>query len=342
MSLSNGKQATLNDVALHSGVSYQTVSRVVNNHPHVAKETRARVLSAIQKLGYRPNRAARSLVTRRSSTIGVVSFGTTYYGPAQMVTNIEGAVKARGYSLTPVTIAELTLEALQSAVQELRSRSVDGIIMITPVLDLNLAHISGLCADIPFVMIDITLGAAVPSVVIDQRHGAKLATQHLIGLGHRRIGEISGPLNWCDAKLRHEGWLATLHEAGLKPGPSVESDWTAAGGYEAAHRLLEAGFELSALVIGNDQMALGAMRALREHGLRVPEDVSVVGFDDVPEAAYFEPPLTTVRQDFRVLGKRSIDYLIRLIDKPDLPPHQSVLQPVLVERSSTRRWEVTP
>jgi DNA-binding LacI/PurR family transcriptional regulator len=326
---------TLNDVAEDAGVSYQTVSRVINGHPHVAQETRERVVASIRKLDYRPNLMARGLVTRRSNTIGIVSFGSTYYGPAQMVANIDRSIREQGFRFTPTTISEMTLESLATAVQDLRERSVDGIVMITPILDINLEQVRSLCADTPFVMIDIALGAQLPSVVIDQRYGGRLATDHLFELGHRQLAEITGPLDWCDARLRHEGWLTGHRGAGVAPGPSVESDWSPSGGYLAAQRLLEAGTPFSGLVVGNDQMALGAVRALREHGLRVPQDVSVVGFDNVPESAYFEPPLTTVLQDFKSLGRQSAEYLIALIENPDTPVHQRVLYPELVIRSST-------
>jgi LacI family transcriptional regulator len=191
-----------------------------------------------------------------------------------------------------------------------------------------------LCANIPFVQIDTELGAKVPSVVIDQRFGSRLVTQYLIDLGHRALCEISGPLNWYGAQARHESWIKTLHQAGLAPGPSVEGDWTAAGGFRAANSLLDQGASFTGLVVANDQMALGAIRALRGRGLRVPEDVSVVGFDDIPEAAYFEPPLTTVCQNFAALGEQSVEYLVALIDNPHTPVHQRVLHPQLVERQS--------
>ncbi|MEX2542049.1 MAG: LacI family DNA-binding transcriptional regulator [Trueperaceae bacterium] len=328
---------TLNDVAEDAGVSYQTVSRVINGHPHVAAVTRQRVLDSVRKLDYRPNLMARGLVTRRSHTIGIVTFGSTYYGPAQMVANIDRAIQERGYRFAPTTIPEMSFESLAGAVQELRERGVEGIVMITPILDINLDQVRNLCAGTPFVMIDIAVGAQLPSVVIEQQRGGRLATEHLLQLGHRRLAEISGPLNWCDAKLRHDGWIDAHRAAGLSPGTSVESDWSPRGGYLAARRLLDGGTTFSGLVVGNDQMALGAVRALREQGVRIPEDVSVIGFDNIPESAFFEPPLTTVVQDFEALGRQSAEYLIALIEYPNTPVHQRVLYPELVVRGSTGR-----
>lgn len=252
-----------------------------------------------------------------------------------MVMNIEAAVRRRGYGLALTTIKELSLSELSRASSDLVSHNVDGIVMITPIVGIDLKVIIALCAATPLVMVDIDPSERIPSVAIDQRHGAKLATQHLIELGHRKICEISGPLNWYDARLRHEGWLATLQGAGLTPGLSFEGNWTAAGGYAAMQQLLESGERFSAIVAGNDQMALGAICALREGGLRVPHDISLVGFDDVPEAAYFDPPLTTVRQDFQALGQQSIEYLMMLIGGATTSLHQSVLYPHLVVRSST-------
>lgn len=330
-------RVTLHDVAEHSGVSYQTVSRVINGNPHVAKETRQRVLRSIKELNYQPNSAARSLVTRRSNLIEIITFGGHHYGPAQMVLHVESAARKRGYNLIVSNIQEMTSDNVQVAVNSLSGRLVDGIIMITPAMGVAYADLTELCKGIPFVMIDTELGSITPSVVINQRFGGQLAARHLIDLGHQTICEISGPLNWYGALARHESWHETLQTAGLLPGLSVEGDWTALGGYRAAKYLLESGAQFTGLVVGNDQMALGAMRALRENGLHIPEDVSVVGFDDIPEAACFEPPLTTIRQDFNVLGKQSVEYLVDRINQPDTPLQQRVLYPALIERQSTRK-----
>jgi DNA-binding LacI/PurR family transcriptional regulator len=334
------RKPTLEDVARCAEVSYQTVSRVINQHPSVADGTRARVQRAIAKLGYQPNRAARSLVTRRSNNIGIVSFGSRYYGPTQMLVHIEAASRARGFGLTFTSVDGHTLPEMSRAIGDLTGQNLDGIVMIAPIAEVDPAEIAQLCGTTPFMMIDVVPSPGVHSVAIDQIHGARLATQHLIGLGHRRVCEISGPLRWHDARLRHETWRATLGASGITPGPCVESDWTAAGGYAAAQRLLGSGVEFTALFGGNDQMALGAIRALRDAGLRVPEDVSVVGFDDVPEAAFFDPPLTTVHQDFVALGQEAVDVLTKLIGSPAAAPQQRLLYPTFVVRASTARVAV--
>jgi DNA-binding LacI/PurR family transcriptional regulator len=321
---------TLRDVARHAGVSYQTVSRVINNHGYVAEETRRRVLESIAELDYHPNKAARSLASRRSQTLALITFGLDYYGPAQMVINIERAAKIAGYDLIFSNVA--SAKNMQAALNSIRRWQVDGILMITPVLNMSYDSIN---ARIPFVQISGQPGRQSPSVVVEQGYGSHLITQHLIQLGHRRICEISGPLNWFDAMARHEAWEAAMGEGQLQPGLSLAGDWTARSGYRAAQSLLETGGEFTALVVGNDQMALGAMRALREQNMRIPQDVSIVGFDDIPEAAFFEPPLTTVWQDFGALGKRGIDYLVERIQNPDLPLDQQTIYPELVVRAST-------
>lgn len=329
------KGVTLNDVATDCNVSYQTVSRVVNGHPNVAALTRERVLASIAKLDYRPNRMARSLVTQRSQTVGIVAFGAAFYGPSQMLVNIDRSLSERGYGLTMTTVREVEFESVRIAVQELKSRAVDGLVMIAPVHDVVLGQVRDLFGATPFVLVDVEPGASAPSILIDQLEGGRLATQHLVDLGHRRIAEIHGPLEWNDGRLRHDAWRSTLVEAGLVPGPSQGSDWTAAGGYRALRELLNVGPSFTGLVVANDQMALGALHGLREAGLSTPDDISVVGFDDVPEAAFFDPPLTTVRQDFTALGQRSAEYLIALIEEPDTEIRQELLMPNIVLRRST-------
>lgn len=331
------KHVTLKDVASCTDVSYQTVSRVINDHPSVADTTRRRVKSAIEKLGYRPNRIARGLVTKRSSTVGIVAFGSTFYGPAQMIGNIDSSLKERGYGLTMTTIGEMSFDKLREAVYELKSRAVEGLVLITPIHDTRPEQVQELCAETPFVMLYAAPKASAATIVIDQRLGGVQATRHLVELEHTRIAEISGPLDWNDARLRHDAFEATLREAGLEPGTSRESDWTAAGGYHAAQQLLDTNTSFTGLVVGNDQMALGVLHALREHGISVPGDVSVVGFDDVPEAAFFSPPLTTVRQDFTALGQQSAEYLISLMEDPDTDVRQKSIAPQLIVRESTRR-----
>ena len=337
MASARGRPVTLLDVAAAAGVSHQTVSRVINEHPNVSGKTRARVLSSIDKLGYTPNRMARALATSSARTVGIVGFGVSYFGPARMLVSIEEAVRASGYDLTFVTLAKPNLAALQAAVDRLASSSVDGVVVIAPIIGLDAEQVGNLHKRVPVVMTAVPPGAKVTSVILDQAEGSRLATRHLIDLGHTRIAVISGPLTWNDAKLRREGWLDALTAAELPAGPHAEGDWTAQGGYAAAVELLAAAEPFTGVVASNDQMALGALRAFDERGLSVPGDVSVVGFDNIPESGFFSPPLTTVDQDFSAMGRGSVEQLLALIQNPDTPVSQRVLYPRLVLRSSTRK-----
>ena len=332
--MSQLKRATLYDVAEHAGVSYQTVSRVINASPHVSPQTLRRVQNAIRALDYQPNKAAQMLVTRRSFTLEMIMVGAApaYYGPSQMMTSVEQAARASGFKLIYSSIDSNAPDQMQYLSDNLGT--IDGLIVITPIQDALIDDILRLTGR-PFVKIGTEQGMGLPSVIIDQRFGSRLAVQYLLDLGHRRIAEISGPLNWYDAAARHEGWLSTLSQHHLGAELSVQADWTAEGGYHAAQTLLGRRETFTALVAGNDQMALGAMRALREHRLRIPEDVSVIGFDDTPESAFFEPPLTTIRQDFRAMGTRSVEYLVDMISDRETPLQQHILYPQLIVRHST-------
>lgn len=331
------KKATIRDVAERADVSPQTVSRVINGYTHVSKKARLRVQRAIEELNYRPNRAAQSLVTRQSRILAVITFGATHYGPAQMVANVQTEARARGYNLILSNLNSTEKDEIRKAMESIGGSLVDGLVFITPVEGASYADLAALCRGVPYVQIDVELGVQQPSVVIDQRAGYRLATEHLISLGHQQIAHISGPLNWFGARARLSAWRAIMEANGYDASLTVEGDWTPAGGYRATMQLIESGQPFTALAVGNDHMAMGALHALRQRGIRVPDDVSVVGFDDIPEAAYFAPPLTTVRQDFGALGKQSVEYLVSLINKPETAPHQRVLMPQLIVRESTRR-----
>ncbi len=334
MAESQTKRATLHDVAHLAGVSYQTVSRVINKHPNVSRNTREKVLGAIDTLDYRPNQAAKILATGRSHMIQLIIFDLSYSDPLPAM--LYWARKF-GYSLV---ISEINPRASRNEAQEiledLTSRMIDGLVIYTPFLHFSHEELAEMCHHLPFVMAGPELGAKMPSVVFDQRHGARLALQHLLDLGHRCIAEVSGPLQHIDARMRHETFVAMMQARGLDSSLSTEGDFEAPGGYEGVIRLLDEHKTFTALLVGNDRMAMGALHALRARGLRVPEDVSVVGFDDMLEAAYFIPTLTTVRQDFDALGRQCMEYLVSIIETPDTPLQQRVLYPELVVRDSTR------
>jgi DNA-binding LacI/PurR family transcriptional regulator len=318
------------DVARQAGVSHQTVSRVLNGHPNVSPATRASVLAAIRDLGYRPNAAARTLVTGRTNVLGVISIDTTLYGPASMLYGIERAAHP-GYSVAIASLPGFDNRSLAEAVERFLAQGVDGIIVIAP-QTAAVESLMSLVADVPLVAVGCGIRAPLPSVAIDNLAGAAKATQYLLDLGHETVHHIGGPDNWVDAQERIEGWQRILRAAGA-PEPALHrGDWSARSGYEIGH-LLAAMPDVTAVLCGNDPMALGLLRALAERGRRVPGDVSVVGFDDVPEAAFFLPPLTTVRQDFGELGRRSLRLLLgRIADhrlEPTLP-----IEPEMVVRAS--------
>jgi LacI family transcriptional regulator len=329
------RRTTLYDVARRSGVSYQTVSRVINQHPSVSDETRERVQRAIIELDYRPNRAAQSLAGTKSRTLAMVTYGLNNYGPAQMVINIEQACRAAGYDLIFTNVADHHLTTLNGSIEYIRRWDMDGLLLITPVEGLSYDHLAAMFGNIPVALIGTRMGSSAPSVVVDQMAGTRQITTHLIELGHTHICEISGPPQWFDAQERHESWLETLQSHGLTPGASIMGDWSAKSGYAAARTLLTSGERFTALVVANDQMAMGAIHALREHGLSVPHDISVAGFDDIPEAAFFGPPLTTIRQDFAKLGRQGVEHLIQRINNPGHHSKQDVITPQLIVRQST-------
>ncbi len=328
---------TLNDVAARCGVSYQTVSRVINGAPDVASATRLRILKAVNDLGYRPNMAARHLVSRRSTVVGLVTFGTTLYGPSQIMINVEEAAKEAGYSVMFAGLKQVNVEEIRRAVNKLCAYQVAGILMHLP-LEIDLRILQELCRNIPFVALDSDFGFVAHSVLVHQDRASSMATNYLINLGHREIAYLRAPLLWRAARLRYQGWLDALKGARLSPGPLAEGDWTSVSGFEATLGLLKNHRgKFTALVVANDQMALGAIRAFEESGIRVPADVSVVGFDDIPEAAFFRPPLSTVKQDFTAVGELGFQSLITQWTGASVCPKIYTVNPTFVERYSTTR-----
>ena len=320
------------DVAQLARVSYQTVSRVLHDSPHVRGETRERVLVAIRQLDYRPNSAAQALVTGRSRTLGVVSFDTALYGPASTLLGIELAAHDAGYAVSVSSLRSLNRGTLLAAIQLLRDQGVDGVAVIAP-LRAGMDALRHVRPDFAVVAVEAGPNASIPVATVDQMAGAAAATRHLLGLGHRTVWHLAGPVDWNDAEERIEGWTSALCEANAPIPALLRGDWTPRSGYELGQSLLQIP-EMTATFVANDQMALGLLRRLHEAGREVPRDLSVVGFDDIPEAAYFTPPLTTVRQDFAELGRRCLHVLLgRIEGEPG--PMRVVVAPELVVRAST-------
>jgi LacI family transcriptional regulator len=329
----SARRVTLYDVAARAAVSYQTVSRVINNSTHVAPETRERVLQAIEALDYRPNEAARSLNTRRSQVLQIITFDIAHN---QTVKAMLYTAKQLGYEMAFTAVWDLSSDKeIREQLDGLAARLIDGVVMITPTFDFSYEELVKFCRGIPAVLVGTGPAARAPAVMIDQRYGTNLALQHLLQLGHTRIVEVSGDFRFYDARARHDAYCDFMRAHGLKPGPSVEGNFWAEGGYDGVRQLVRQGAHFTAVFCANDETAMGALLALEEHGLRVPEVVSVVGFDDIRTAAFVRPPLTTVQQDFYAMGKEAVEYLVSMIRNPGTTVHQRVLYPRLIVRRST-------
>jgi DNA-binding LacI/PurR family transcriptional regulator len=327
------RAAVMADVAKLAGVSHQTVSRVINSAEYVKEDTRERVLAAMRMLDYRPNSVARALATGKSQILGVVSFDTTLYGPASTLFGIERAAHEAGYFISIVSLRSLDRSSVLDAVERLRGQGVDGILVIAPQTDAA-RTVSQLPDDLPVVAVEAGPDEGMPVVTVDQFAGAALATQHLLDLGHRTVSHIAGPADWLEAQQRVAGWRSTLEAAGTRVPPALVGDWSPKSGYELA-RLLAFDPEVTAVFVGNDLMALGLLRVLHEEGRELPAALSVVGFDDMPEAAYFTPPLTTIRQDFEEVGRRGFHLLLDEIENGSRSSIRATVPPELIVREST-------
>jgi DNA-binding LacI/PurR family transcriptional regulator len=331
------KNITIHDVAALTGVSYQTVSRVINGMPEVSASTRARVQQVLSEVGFRPNMTARQLASKRSTTVGLVTFATSFYGPSSILVNSEQASKELGLSFMFSGIAEQSTQCIRQAVNELCAHQVCGILIHLP-WEVDLRELHDVCRNVPFVAVDSDFGFECPSVFVDQELGSREATRHLLRLGHTKIAHLCGPDPWRAAKLRHIGWKKELKAAGLPLGPVVHGNWTAESGFEAARRLISKHWgEFTAVVVANDQMALGAIRAFEENSIRIPEKISLIGFDDIPEAGFFRPPLSTIKQDFDALGHLSVQCLMEQVDPSRQPSPTRTIQPYLIERESAAK-----
>ncbi|MGN7800378.1 LacI family DNA-binding transcriptional regulator [Leifsonia sp. 22587] len=327
------------DVARLAGVSQQTVSRVVNGSPNVAPEVRDRVETAIQQLRYRRNPAARALANGRTMNIGIVSFGLAQYGPSVALSGIADEARAAGYATNLVTLGDVDRATMKAALEHLVEDSVDGIVVLAPV-DAALEAISGLDAGVPLVVFEPGASEGTLSVATDEVAGAELATRHLLDLGHETVWQVAGPSGWLGSEARLRGWARTLASAGRVTNRVISGDWSTRSGY-AAGREIAGNPTITAVFVANDQMALGVVKALADAGLRVPEDVSVVGFDDVPESQYYRPALTTIHLDFEEVGRLAVDRILHLMRGGEADPLPRV-SPTLVVRQSTAPPSRTP
>ncbi|MFF1573260.1 LacI family DNA-binding transcriptional regulator [Leifsonia sp. NPDC058292] len=323
------------EVAALAGVSRQTVSRVVNGHPSIRESTKERVLAAMDELQFRPNRAARMLSTARSHTIGILasSSSSALYGPASSIDAVENAARDAGYFVAIARTASPSLGEIDAALDHLMAQAVEGIVVVAP-QERTLEAMRQVALAVPSVTLH---GSEVEGdgVFVDQAEGARMAVRHLAELGHRVVAHLAGPADWAEANARRDGFLAEADALGMRATVSRAGDWTSASGAAIAPELL-ADPAITAVFSSNDQMTLGVLHTLRLAGRGAPESVSVVGFDDIPEAAYFAPPLTTVRQDFAELGRNCVARLLAAIEHSPSPARRSaVVSPRLIVRESS-------
>ncbi|MER5895381.1 LacI family DNA-binding transcriptional regulator [Streptomyces sp. NPDC001876] len=337
---------TMADVARAADVSHQTVSRVLSGHPNVSAKTRAAVTQVIEQLGYRRNSAARALATRRTHTLGVIAVNTTLHGPASTLSGVQEAARERGYLASAVTLRMANQAALTEAMQHLTTWGVEGVIAITPQRDAVKA-LAALDTPCPVVTVEGGHTLDLPGVSLDQHLGARMITEHLLATGHSTVWHVAGPQDWLESEARTAGWESALRDAGATVPPPLRGDWSPMSGYRAGQQLAGhvlaspgRGDGLTAVFVANDQMALGVLRAFREAGVQTPTDVAVAGFDDIPEAEFFPPPLTTIRQDFTSLGRSSIALLLDHIEGRTSESTHLTVAPELIVRASTARRNV--
>ena len=343
MHLKSGR-ATIKEVASAAGVSTQTVSRVINDRPDVSPETRKRVQEIIDQLGYQPSALARSLIRQRSYTLGVVTAGLKYIGPSRTLSGITSAAEKAGYSLLLKELPQFNANNVAPIFQKLISRHVDGVIWAVPEVGENLSWTNDISleVDIPIVHITMKSREKIWVVSIDNYLGGKLAMSHLIEQGYQHIGHISGPMDWWEARERKAAWSDGLKEASLevKEEQWVEGNWSSASAALAIEKLYEQYPEMDAVFVANDQMALSVMQFACRKGIGIPRDLGVVAFDDIPESAFFWPPLTTVQQDQYNVGEVAVEEIIKIIDSgwhehEPVRPKSIMLAPTLVVRQSS-------
>lgn len=350
MNLRSGR-TNIKEVAAAAGVSTQTVSRVINERPDVSPETRKRVQKVIDELAYQPSALARSLIQQRSYTLGVVTAGLQHIGPSYTLNGITNMAEQVGYALLLKELPRYHTTNILPIFQELVSRHVDGIIWAVPEVGDNHAWLGEVAPtlEIPVVFLTMEARENLSIVAVDNYKGGRQAMSHLLAQGYQRIGHISGPLDWWEARARLAAWKDALHESGIPALDThwAEGNWSAASGAAAAEKLLQQYPEMDAIFVANDQMALSTLRAIHSRGLIIPQDMGVVGFDNIPESAYFYPSLTTIQQDQFEVARVAVQELTRIIERgwQDEEPEARqtiILSPTLIVReSSSRAKEVT-
>jgi len=339
------KRITIKEVADAAGVSMQTVSRVTNKFSYVSEETRQRVEEAVEQLGYRPSTLARSLSQQRSFTLGVVTFGLKYIGPSRTLNGIADKADELGYMLLTKKLDNFDTNGIDEVIESLLARHVDGIIWDVPEVDENQTWSHGIKSlPVPIVLMSMEQRPGYSVVSMDSYLGAQMATQHLLDQGCKNIGHIAGPQDWWEARLRQQGWRDTLTKAGMQvlDRQWESGNWSSASGAIAIEKLLACYPEMDGVFVANDQMALSVLSEACRRGIKVPNQLAVVGFDGIAESANFYPPLTTISQDPQLLGGRAVENLVEMIqaiqeDKPTATQF-SLIQPTLEIRESSKQF----
>lgn len=337
------KRVTIHHVAEEAGVSRQTVSRVVNNRPDVAPETRKRIKEVITRLGYQPNAIARSLSQQKSYTLGVVIAGLKFIGPSRTLNGIAEMAEEMGYALLLKELLSFDTNDVYPLLQWFLARQVDGIIWAVPEVGDNRRWLEERLPALPVPLIFLTMQSreGIPVVSVDNYSGGRMATEHLLEIGRRNVAHVAGPIDWWEAQNRKQGWQDALEDAGMRvdEGYWAEGTWSPRSGERAISQLLSRYPEMDAVFVGNDQMALGVMQVLSRKGIAIPGDIAVVGFDGIPDAACYLPPLTSVSQNQHELGCVAIKELVRLVEAGQqedkvIEPKQVLIQPELIIRES--------
>ena len=331
---------TFKDVAKLANVSTQTVSRVTNGSSNVAEETRIKVNAAIKELGYIPNKGAQILGRAKSNMIGVVTIDFLLHGASLIANGIRKQARKLGYGTSLAVVTEHSLDKIMAAIDELKSQRVEFVIMNIPLSKEEAETLIERYIGIHFVFIDVPLDSQVNMVCGANYEGAKNAAELMISLQRKRFLVITGPLDSSAAEQRLRGWLEVFNRhADVKVVSQFEGDWQADSGFLHTHQILTNGVHFDAVLVGSDQMALGVLRALNEFNLSVPQQVSVIGFDDTADSAYFSPPLTTIRQDFLLIGERSVLMALSMEEEAAAGFKQESIVTEVIERKSTQAYQ---
>lgn len=325
------RRPSIYDVAERAGVSHMTVSRVLNGHPNIREATRVKVLAAIDEMKYTRSTIARALATSKTMRIGVLLDAPGQFGPNSTLRAIETAAREHGYAVSAFSVKDDKTRRIDDGVMDLLAQGVDALCLIAP-RSSSLDALRARSMTVPVLVIKEQADAGMHTAAVDQRAGGHAVVRHLIDLGHRVILHLAGPSDWFDARARASAWRDELAAAGLPVIEPAVGDWSSDSGYE--YGLTHDFGDATAVFAANDQMALGLIHGLTERGIRVPDDMSVVGFDDLPDARHFLPPLTTVRQDFRALGRLVIRELIAAMDGREVEESEHI-EPTLVVRASS-------